>query len=166
MAPASDPKLKCPFCGSTKFDDGRDLVAGGQPILYCRLAPAPGRLPSLRVNLPVMASVCLDCGFVLTMVDLASLRAPLGPGPTSSLARLAENAEPVETDMDEAAKALEKLSAVADTDTAPAPTPPAESAAPKGPATGDDGFENLASLLDRAANREDKPPTGPRPKRG
>lgn len=75
--PPRQPSLVCPFCKGQRFDFGRDLYAGGEMLHYCRKTPATGQRPDDRLSLPMMGAVCLDCGYVATMVDIARLYAPI-----------------------------------------------------------------------------------------
>ena len=71
------PVLRCPFCGGSRFERGKDIHAGREPALYCRRSPRPGHRPNPELCPRLRGSVCLTCGYVLTMVDLAELYAHL-----------------------------------------------------------------------------------------
>ena len=89
--PPPQPTLRCPFCSGRRFDFGRDLYAGAEALLYCRRTPAPGRRPEDVLSLPMKAAVCLDCGYVATMVDIAHLNAPIRkPGEAAVLGQTAD----------------------------------------------------------------------------
>jgi hypothetical protein len=75
--PPPQATLRCPFCGSRRFDYGREIYAGAEPTLYCRIPPTEGRRPDPNLSLPMKGAVCLGCGYVAMMLDLAQLRAPI-----------------------------------------------------------------------------------------
>ena len=133
---SSQPNLKCPFCSGKRFDFGRDVYAGSDQLLYCRKSPPPGQRPDPKVNLPMKGAVCLDCGYVVMMVSVEKLRAPIRK------ARQAAGPSPEE----EAIQALEKMTLAA-----------GEAAGDEDVSRAlgdlrreDDGFGDLNALLDDA----------------
>jgi hypothetical protein len=75
--PRTVPLLRCPFCGGSRFERGKDIYAGKEPALYSRRTPRPGKKPNPAFCPRLRGSVCLTCGYVLTMVDLNELYAYL-----------------------------------------------------------------------------------------
>jgi len=111
--PPPQPTLRCPFCSGRRFDFGRDLYAGAEALLYCRRTPAPGRRPEEVLSLPMKAAVCLDCGYVATMVDIAQLNAPIRkPGEAAVLGQTARAPGPDRSPAEKAAEALGMLERV------------------------------------------------------
>jgi len=151
--PQAKPTLKCPFCSGKRFDFGRDIYAGPEPLLYCRKAPRPGRAPEKGFSIPMKGAVCLDCGYVAMMVDVNQLNTPISrpTDPAAVLAHFAGAAGHLAREPeDAAAEALGKMTAAGPVDA----LAPGEPQAPEAPASpkpdGDVDFRDLASLLERA----------------
>ena len=67
------PKLKCPFCAGENFDQGREIYAGADHVMYCMKAPQPRSFPDPKGMLKMRGAVCLSCGYVVMMVDTHDL---------------------------------------------------------------------------------------------
>ena len=67
------PKLKCPFCEGEDFDQGREIYAGADHVMYCMKTPQPRSFPDPKGALRMRGAVCLSCGYVVMMVDLHRL---------------------------------------------------------------------------------------------
>jgi len=110
------PLLRCPFCGGSRFERGKDIYAGKEPALYSRRTPRPGKKPNPAFCPRLRGSVCLTCGYVLTMVDLNELYAYLTRPPAEDEG---ESQTPVELpvagildDAQSVEEALRRLSSV------------------------------------------------------
>jgi hypothetical protein len=137
------PTLKCPFCSGKRFDIGRDVFAGSDQLMYCRITPAKGQHPKEGFSLSMKGAVCLDCGYVAMMVDINQLHAPIRrlAGADSEPARATGAAAHLaRSPVDEAAEALARMM-----------SQPAEGPAAGNGAGGfDDGFGDLDRLLNEA----------------
>jgi hypothetical protein len=107
-------RLQCPFCGGSRFDDGRDVFAGLAPVVYCR-RPSRGdeRHPDGEFSLPLKGAVCLDCGFVAMMLDWKQLHSPIRRAADAAALAAGAGAEtpPPPGSVDaEAAEALKRMS--------------------------------------------------------
>ena len=67
------PTLKCPFCEGEDFDQGREIYAGADHVMYCMKSPQPRSFPDPKGALKMRGAVCLSCGYVVMMVDLHHL---------------------------------------------------------------------------------------------
>ena len=165
------PTLKCPFCGGKRFDYGRDIYAGAEQAMYCRETPPRGERPDSDLSLPMKGAVCLNCGYVAMMLDLAQLHAPIrrSMDVAEVLARragaAAHLAKPVE---EEAAEALKRMTSAPGAREVPEPAEP-QPAADRGepPPGGDEGIGDLAELIDEAERSLglDRGRRGAKPKR-
>jgi hypothetical protein len=141
------PTLKCPFCSGKRFDIGRDVFAGPDQLMYCRIAPAKGQHPKEGFSLPMKGAVCLDCGYVAMMVDINQLHAPIRrPAGADSEPAQATGAAAhlARSPVDEAAEALARMMSQ------PAAGAAAGPAAGNGAGGFDDGFGDLERLLNEA----------------
>lgn len=67
------PKLKCPFCEGEDFDQGREIYAGADHVMYCMKTPQPRSFPDPKGALKMSGAVCLSCGYVVMMIDTHDL---------------------------------------------------------------------------------------------
>ncbi|HUT00993.1 MAG TPA: hypothetical protein VM031_00955 [Phycisphaerae bacterium] len=149
------PGLTCPFCSGKRFDYGRDIYAGPDQVMYCRKTPSPGGHPDKDLSLRMKGAVCLDCGYVVMMVSVDELRAPIrrAAGPAGARAGEAHAAPAGGSPEEEAAKALQEMIRAGET----GPKDVAE--ALEQIRRQKDGFGDLEGLLDDAERRR-RPPGG------